>query len=251
MKNQPQTIQLKNIHFQYQNNVILENISLSIERGDYVGILGPNGGGKTTLLKIITGLLRPTSGEISIFGKNPLAAARSSWLGYVPQTNGNPERPFPATVREIVISGLVKKQKTFRKLTKEQKETLTWALTITGVEAFQNKLISNLSGGQKQRAIIARALVAKPEILLLDEPTSGIDASGEQAFYALLQTLHKKYHITILIVSHDIDIIANQVNTIVCLNKTLACHVPTHKFQKKEYLENMYGKNMKIIHHKH
>lgn len=177
---------------------------MQILQRDFVGLIGANGSGKTTLLRLIVGLLKPDEGEIRLFGE-PLEKFKN-WerIGYVPQRNAfNPL--FPATVREVVLSGLFSNKTILRRINKKQQQKCDDALHALGIEHLQNKLIGKLSGGQQQRVFLARALVNSPELLILDEPTVGIDAETQHSFFHMLRHMHQHHDITFLMVSHDID----------------------------------------------
>lgn len=244
-------IELKDVGFSYANNPVLEHVSFQILDGDYVGIIGPNGGGKTTVLSIILGLLQPQSGTVRIFGHTLEEAKEHYEIGYVPQKVMEGNFSFPATVKEVVESGRTSRQKFLQSFTAEDKKAIQTALEMTGVDAFQDKRIEDLSGGQKQLVFIARALAREPRILILDEPTVGVDARAQERFYSFLSELNKKFGMTILMVSHDIDVMVAEAKQVLCLNRTLVCHVPSKKFDKEEYVESLYGGKAKPLHHHH
>lgn len=241
-------LEVKDVSFSYNGVPILNHISFSVRAGEYLGIFGPNGGGKTTLLKIILGLLKPTSGEVIIFGKNLEAFKEHFLIGYVPQHMGRTDYNFPATVEEVVKSGRTAKIGLFKRFNKEDRHAVQQAMEIADVVNYKNQLISKLSGGERQRVFIARALAGNPKILILDEPTVGVDTPSQEKFYTFLQDLNHKWGLTIIIVSHDIDIVADEVKCILCLNRGLVCHgSPPKDFLKEEYLEQLYGKKIKFI----
>ena len=228
---------LKDIYFKYDKEYVVEDIDLHIERGEYLGLLGPNGSGKSTLLKLILGLVSPEKGSVELFGV-PLKKFRQwSKIGYIPQKATQIDFHFPITVSEVV--GLT---------TKDDKE-IRESLEKVGMTEYSHVQVRNLSGGQQQKVFIAKALAGKPELLLLDEPTVGIDQKSQQEFYALLSRLHHS-GLTIVLVSHDTDNIAKEVERIVCVNKTLVCHVNAADFIKGKYQDKLYGEDRKsIIHH--
>lgn len=244
-------ITIDQVSFTYNDRTIIENVSLTIHTGDYVGIIGPNGSGKTTLLRIMVGLLRPQSGTVHLFGK-PLSEFED-WtkIGYIPQKATQFDPHFPVTVDEVVSLGRIAKHGLFGKFIKDDRSVIDEALERTGISDLQHALMSQLSGGQQQRVFIAKALASEPEILILDEPTVGVDVESQEKFYTLLSHLQKKEGKTIIIVSHDIDVIANEVNTIACINKHLVFHGEPKKFIKEDYLEKLYGKGRTFIIHGH
>ena len=201
-------ITLKNVTFKYKNEIILDNINLEIEKKDYIAIIGPNGGGKTTLIKLILGLLKPTSGEIILNTKK---------IGYVPQYT-NFSLDIPITILDVVLQGRLSKYKFF--YTKEDKEIAKQKLKLVNMLEYKDKKISNLSGGERQRVLIARALASNPDVLILDEPTSAIDIKGQKEIYKIL----KELKMTKIIISHDINILLEGVNKVAFVSKTLVLH---------------------------
>ncbi len=230
-------VKVENVAFAYGKNVILDHITFNVVKGDYIGIIGPNGGGKTTLIKIMLGLLVPTHGQVTLFDEPIQKAKKRSEIAYVPQYLANDIRSFPATVREVVMSGSAK----------PRANVISKALKMAGITELAKRRVGELSGGERQRVLIARALAAEPTVLILDEPTSAIDVAGQEDFYDFLRKLSKQ-GLTIIIVSHDVDIIAHEVDTVLCLNKHLVCHGPTEQVLTEHALERAYGKNAKILH---
>jgi zinc transport system ATP-binding protein len=239
MTKQKKIIQIKNLDFKYGDTKVLENINLEVEQGDFLGLVGPNGSGKTTLLRLILGLNKTKKGTIKILEKNIKEFKDWQKIGYVPQKATNIDQRFPATVQEIITTA------TTKKTTPEQTQE---ALKIVNMQQYKKRKIGELSGGQQQRVFIARALLKKPELLILDEPTTGIDKESKESFYELLNKLNKK-GITIILVSHDTGTITKHVNKVACLNKTLYFH-GTHK----EFCAHETGKipkNYHVINHEH
>ncbi len=244
-------IELEEVSFLYDGTLVLDNISFTIETGDYVGILGPNGSGKTTLLKIILGLIEPAAGEVTIFGESIRDFKQHSWIGFVPQHVSVGDWQFPATVEEIVRSGRTATIGLLRRFSSTDAHACAEAMEIAEVSDLAKRRIGELSGGQRQRVFIARALAASPKVLILDEPTVGVDIARQEKFYAFLKKLNEKHNITIIFVSHDIDVAVHEAKTILCLNKQLVCHVASHDFINKDFLEKMYGTKGKYILHGH
>lgn len=247
-------IELKDVSFAYGGNAVLEHISFAVEKGDYVGIVGPNGGGKTALLKIIVGLLTPQSGTVLIQG-TPIASFREkknrkSEIGYVPQRIVSDSASFPATVYEVVESGRIPKLTIFGRTTAQDKTAVKTALQVAQVGNLENKLMSELSGGQRQRVYVARALASESKVLILDEPFVGVDIATQKEFYAFLKKLNDG-GLTILFVSHDIDVITEEAKSILCLNRGLLCFGSSELLQEKNIIEGLYGKRITHIHHTH
>lgn len=208
-------ISVKNLSFSYGSHEVLKEISLNIYKGDYIAIIGPNGGGKTTFTKLLLGLLTPSRGEIKIFGK-PVSQARQK-IGYLPQyINFNMDMPI--TVFDIVLQGRLTKKKLF--YSHEDKQIARQQLEKMHITHLKNRKIKELSGGQRQRVLLARALAKQPDILILDEPTASIDPEGQKDIYELLKTLP----LTKIIISHDIQVLFEGVNRVAHINKTLYLH---------------------------
>jgi len=212
-------IEIKNLSFSYHKQKVLENINLNIEEKDFLAIIGPNGGGKSTLLKLILGINSVKDGSIHTFGEIP--QRNLSKIGYVPQ-NTNVNTDFPIKVIEVVLMGHIGTKRPLFGYAKEETLCAMGALAQVGMEKFANEKIGSLSGGQRQRVMIARALCAHPKILILDEPTSSIDVDGQKQIYELLKELNS--YITIIVVSHDISVIMQYANTVVHINKKLTYH---------------------------
>lgn len=245
----PPLIEVHNLRFSYGSNVVLDNVSFTIEQGDYVGVIGPNGGGKTTLLKILIGLLPSQAGTVRIMG-TPIEAFKQKYqIGYVPQRVAQENASFPATVYEVVESGCIPKKKLFEGVNAQDRESIERALEIAKIVDLKDRLMSDLSGGQRQRVYVARALVSQPKMLILDEPFVGIDITTQKDFYAFLKELNEQQQLTILFVSHDIDIIAEEVRSVLCLNKGLLCFGNPSLLHEPNMMENLYGKRVTHIHH--
>jgi zinc transport system ATP-binding protein len=210
---------ITDVWVRYDGATVLEAISLSVERGDFLGIIGPNGGGKTTLLKVILGLIKPTDGTVRVLGQTPERSRHH--IGYIPQHNLF-DRDFPIDVRETVLMGCNGTAGLFRRYSREDKERAQEALRTVGMLSHQHHQLGKLSGGEQQRVFIARALVGRPKLLLLDEPTASVDSSMQTEFYELLVRLKKD--MTIIMVSHDISAVSIYVDKIACLNRQLYYH---------------------------
>jgi len=231
---------LKNVYVYFNKLPVLENINLSIKENDFLAIIGPNGGGKTTLLKVILGLIKPDKGEVKIFGKNPKEGRKL--IGYLPQyTIFDPS--FPASVFDVVVMGRYKG--TFKGYSKKDKEEALDALKTMGMLEFKDRQIGKLSGGQLQRVFIARAIARKPKLLLLDEPMASIDPEMQKSFYELLSKLKEK--MAICLVTHDIGVVSVYVEEIACLNRRLFYHGPKEAGLKK--LEDVYRCPVELIAH--
>lgn len=243
IKTNTPAIRVKNLTVYYENNPALTDVSLDVKKGEFIGIIGPNGGGKSTLLKAILGLVPKAGGEVLIFGKT--AAERRGVIGYVPQYT-TLDRKFPITVFEVVKCGFIKKGLTpFYRYSKEEEEKAGEMLKLLGIESLARRQISALSGGEFQRMLIARAIAADPQILLLDEPTASVDANSREKIYELLSELNKK--MTILLVTHDLFAISSQVKRLACLNGRLVYHGEPEL--NEAVVNQLYGCPVELIAH--
>lgn len=244
-------IELKNVSFQYDYTQVLSNISLKVEQGDFLALLGPNGSGKSTMLKLILGLMRPTSGQIELFGQPANTFKKRELIGYVSQKSNSFNSGFPATVKEVVASGLTKKIGLFKRHLADQNDKVMQALQDVGMDGFANRNIGELSGGQQQRVFIARALVAEPKLLILDEPTVGIDHENVQSFYDMLANLNEHHKMTMILVTHDVDKVSNRISHVACLNQTIHFHGFKNDYDSlsDDQLNAWYGHAVRKIHH--
>ena len=224
-------IDIKNLYFSYEKDTILEDINLHIKSKEFLAIIGPNGGGKSTLLKLLLGIEKIKKGSIKVFGEKP--SKNLTKLGYVPQ-NTNVNTNFPIKVIEVVMMGHVGHKRPLIGYKKEEIECALDSLRQVSMEQYAQNKIGSLSGGQRQRVMIARALCSHPQILLLDEPTSNIDSTGQKDVYQLLKKLNKS--ITIIVVSHDLSVILDYASSVLHVNKKAAFHDISHKrkFHTKE-----------------
>lgn len=210
-------VALENVDFAYsQSPKVLKGVDLYMPPGKYLAVLGPNGGGKTTLIKIVLGLLHPQRGKVRVFG-HPPAQVRTR-IGYLPQYAEHRD-DFPVSVLEAVLMGVRTKRRWGLRYTPKEREKALAALEKVGLQGFADRLLNQLSGGERQRVFIARALAADPELLILDEPTSNIDPQGKFCFYEFLAQL--KAEVSIIVVSHDLSITTAHIDSIACVNKTL------------------------------
>ena len=226
-------IETHNLHFSYNGQPVISGVNLKIQSGDFMAMIGPNGGGKTTLLKLMLGLLKADSGSIRIFGKPPKEV--SYRIGYVPQ-DIHINQNFPISSSDVVLMGKLNPGRGWSRHAKEDRMEALQALERVGIGKYSNHRIGELSIGQKQRVFIARALVTDPDILFLDEPTASIDTKGQNEFYAILKDLNKK--ITIIVVSHDLMVISRYVKSVACVNQNL--HYHGHAELTGEMIEMMY-----------
>lgn len=240
-KSDIKAISFEDVSYSYNGLWVLENVHFSVEKGDFLSIVGPNGGGKTTLLKLILGLLKPVAGRVSVFGKSPEHAR--GFIGYMPQyTQLDPD--FPITVMDIVIMGYLNKR-LYGSYSKSERRSAAAALDEVGLIHLSNRSFSELSGGQRQRVLIARAIVSRPEILLLDEPTANIDAEVEGKLQRVLQKLNER--MTILVATHDLGFVSKLVKSVICVNRTVAVH-PTGEICGK-VIQELYHHDQRLVRH--
>ena len=236
-------VELQNVSFTYGCHPVLSDINLTIETGELVGIVGPNGSGKSTLLKLIIGQLKPTSGNVKIFGTDPCKLKEKYKIGYVAQKANQFNNQFPATVREVVASGRVARRGLFRPFIGYDYQEVERALELAGLMDISNQLVGLLSGGQQQRVFIARALVSEPEILIFDEPTVGVDAAAQASFYRLLQDLNQRKNMTMLMVSHELEGLSSIITRQVCLDRHI-CSCNCHTYDVPRLQEENCSKRM-------
>lgn len=215
MQKNQNIIEVKDVTFSYDSEPVLENVNLYVPQGDYLAILGPNGAAKSTLIKLMVGLLRPQYGEICLFGKDIRKFNRWDMIGYMAQQAQDVNISFPATVEEVVSSGYYEGIGRFDKSLR--KKAVKAALDKLGITQLSTRLIGNLSGGQRQKVFLAKTIVKNPEVIFLDEPTSGIDISYQEEFYKLLRELNDD-DITIVMVTHDINAAFREAKTIACVD---------------------------------
>lgn len=235
-------IELENITAAYGNKTVLRDISLSVRKDDFLGIIGPNGGGKTTLLKVILGLLSPTSGTLRFY--NDGETTSSLRIGYLPQLN-NIDKKFPISVREVIASGLASGKPFFRSFQPAQWQRVDEVIDQMGLEELTGRAIGELSGGQLQRVLLGRSIVSRPQLLILDEPNSYVDKRFESRFYQLLEEINKES--AIILVSHDIGTVLAMVKNIACVNETLHYHPGADV--SEEWLGEKYACPIELVGH--
>lgn len=241
-------VEIKNLDVSINSREILKGINLELGEGKFLGIVGPNGSGKTTLLRTIIGIINPTSGTVRIFGNIPFGAIQKGMFGYLPQSQ-KIELNFPARAIDVVLMGIYSRLGTFKWPSKQDIDRAKEMLSIMDMAGRENEPFGGLSGGQQQRVSIARALINNPRILILDEPSTGIDVVGQEDFYHLLKGLQKKLNLTIIMVSHDIGTVTSYVDEIACLNKTLHYHGSPLGALNDAVIKQLYGKHVDIMMH--
>jgi zinc transport system ATP-binding protein len=238
-------VQIRDLTFGYDANIVIEDADFDIDAGEFVSLVGPNGGGKTTLLRLMLGLLRPQRGSIRMFGKSPEAGRRR--IGYMPQyVHLDPS--FPVTVMDVALMGRLGCAGFAGPYRRADREAALQALREVECHKLAHRPFSDLSGGQRQRVLIARALASDPELLMLDEPTSNLDPAVQDDFYELLHRLNER--MTVILVSHDVAFVSRHVNKIVCVNRTVALH--SASAIEGEFIAQLYGDaGVSMVRHDH
>ncbi len=242
-------VDIRDVSFAYGDAPVVKDVTLTVERGEFLGLIGPNGSGKTTLLHLMLGLLEPDSGSIDLFGEPVSSFEAGSRIGYVSQQSTNRGGSMPVTVRESVTMGRFAHAGHAR-LTDEDTAIVESALETVGITDLGDRLLNELSGGQRQRAYIARALASEADLLALDEPTVGVDAESRDSFYRLLDSLNDD-GITIILIEHDIGVVTDRASRIACINTELFHHGDTESFVESDALAEAYGATGQVVHHDH
>jgi zinc transport system ATP-binding protein len=244
-------VDIHELSYSIDNITILENISLQVQKGDYLAVVGPNGGGKSTLVNTILGLNRGYKGSIKLFGDPLKEFKRWEKIGFVPQRVIEIDSKFPITVHETVKLGRISSLRQFWRSHKEENVFIDEVMEMLKIPHLKDRLIGELSGGQKQRVMIARALVSKPELLILDEPNTGVDQETQREFYSFLKRLNREKGITIVFITHDIGVIEDSINSIVTVNRELIkSNNPTTIFNCK-VMRDVYGIDSHLQNHRH
>ena len=245
-----EVVTLDHVTVTYGATRVLDDVTFTISPGDFVGIIGPNGSGKTTLLRVILGLLAPSAGNVRLFGVAPTAFRDWQKLGYVPQRTVF-DSSLPVRVDEVVMTGLLASRTLFRRPGADARRRVVDALALVGMAEHASARVGALSAGQQQRVLIARALVSNPELLILDEPTGGVDPEAQASFNELLRKLNTSKGVTLVVVSHDIGVVARDVTKLACLNhRVVFCGRPNDYFSEAD-LTALYGAPVRVIGHDH
>ena len=244
-------LEVSDLHVARSNSVVIENANFTIHQGDYIGIVGPNGGGKTTLLLVLLNIIPKERGTIRLFGQDIESFSRWEKVAYVPQHAINFDLHFPLAVRELVSLGRVNRGNLGRPLKRKDWEAVDEALEFMGISDIANRRIGQLSGGQKQRVFVAKALVRKPEIILLDEPIVSVDAGTQEKFYKKLSDLNVAKGITIMLVTHDLTAVFCRMSKVMCMNRRINMAEITEDLKPNEVLKKAYGEHFHFVFHEH
>lgn len=238
-------ISFQHVTFRYyaDQHEVVSDMSFSIQPDEFVSMVGPNGSGKTTMLRLILGLENPQQGVISV---------KDHSIGYVPQRITQEDLTIPFTVQEMVETGRAAKIGLFRFFNRQDHQAVTDAMELLDLSSLRRSKVQELSGGQRQRVYIARALATEPEILILDEPTVGVDAKAQEQFYQFLRYVRTEKKMTVLFVTHDIEVVSTLSDRVLCVNKQcILCNIPAAEFNKEQYVADTYGSHHKQVHHTH
>lgn len=241
-------LEFDEVWFAYDGEPVLRDITFALTEGEFMAVLGPNGSGKTTILKLALGLLKPLQGSVKILGQDPTKFRDWSRVGYVPQRVEAVQSRFPATVREVVEFGLYSGFDPLRLFKRGARAKAMESLEMVGIADLWNRRVSDISVGQQQRMLIARAMSRQPELLLMDEPVAGVDAAGQEAFHSLVRRLNKDLGITVMMISHDIGAVMREATTCACVNREIVFHGEVHKMRTED-LSKLYGFPVDILMH--
>lgn len=230
---------------------VIEDASFKVHAGDYIGMVGPNGGGKTTLLKAMLGIIPYESGKVRLFGHDLRHFKDWDRIAYLSQNAIAYDEHFPLSVRELVSLGRLTRKRTARPMDRKDREVIDRTMRSIGIEDLARKRIGQLSGGQKQRVVLAKALVRDPSVLILDEPVSGVDSQTQERFYKLLSDLNIERRMTILMVSHDLAAVFCRMSHMICVNRKVNHSAITAHFDPTPLLKDAYGEHFQFAYHRH
>ena len=242
-------IEVEHLSFERNNDILFDDFSFVVKPGEYVAVIGPNGGGKSTLLRILLGLQKPTSGTVKIFGHSANTSLALRNIGYIPQRGGLIDPMFPATAEEVVRTGRTQLLGLFRRFGSVDEQYIQSAFEIMGITHLRYRVIASLSGGERQRVLLARAFASNPGILILDEPIDGLDPLSREDFYETLKRVNKA-GTAILFVTHDVHRIAKEADSAICLRHELVCHGEKSCMISGRQLRNMrHNSNKELLEH--
>jgi ABC-type Mn2+/Zn2+ transport system ATPase subunit len=245
----PLAVEVRDLHVTLDAHPVLEGVTLQVRAGQLVALIGPNGSGKTTLLRCLLGLQKISAGEIKLFGQTDVSAALPR-VGYVPQ-RFNLERSFILSVREFLALRLREARQWFWRTRTSIDEQISVSLPDLGIEPWLDRPLASLSGGQLQRVLIGFSLLGRPELLLLDEPTAGVDTPGEQTFYDLMAEIQQRHRLTVILVSHDLSMVYRHAAWVYALNRVVCCEGSPEEVMNTDSLKRAYGIHASPYHHHH
>ncbi|SDL09914.1 zinc transport system ATP-binding protein [Halarsenatibacter silvermanii] len=242
-----EAVRLRNVRFSYEEEKAVRDVNLKLEKGDFAAFIGPNGSGKSTVIKMLMGALEPDEGRVEVLEKDVTRLRDWTDIGYISQEVREFNQSFPATVREIVGSNLYNEMGFFRFLNDRLEEKIHRALKLVDMENFRGRRIGNLSGGQQQRVFIARMMVNDPELILLDEPLSGVDIKTQDEFYRIIGDINSELNKTVIMVSHDVNVISSHANYVVCFENGRAHLHRSDEFNYDSYLDEIRDSSLQIV----
>ncbi len=240
-------LEMKDVTFAYDRDAVIEEVNFSLAEGDFAAFIGPNGSGKSTVIKMLLGQLEPDRGEVKILGKPVKKINDWTKVGYISQQVREFNQSFPATVREVVGSNLYSDMGFFHFLNKNLEAKIKSALQLVEMEEFADRLIGNLSGGQQQRVFIARMMVNDPDLIFLDEPLSGVDITTQDEFYHIIGDINERLDKTVVMVSHDVNLISSKANFVVCFESGNVHLHSADEFDYDDYLSSLRDSNLRIV----
>lgn len=240
-------LDVRNLSVRYGQTEAITDISFSIEKGDFIGLVGPNGGGKTSLVKAILGLIPVHSGTISLFGRAQKQFSDFSRIGYLPQKQTGINPLFPASVEEVIFLGLLSRKPWPKRITKEDTKTVAKIIDTLKITELKQKMLSELSGGQQQKVLLARSLVSEPELLILDEPSTALDPESRTQFFTLINDLNKTMHVTIILITHDTGYIGKYANNILYVDRRLVFYGKIEEFCPDREMSSCFEKSDKHV----
>jgi zinc transport system ATP-binding protein len=244
-------IEVRGVDIVRDGELVIRGADFTVEQGDYVGIIGPNGGGKTTLVLAVLGMLGVARGEIRLFGTPPASFSDWSRVGYVAQHVTELDPAFPLSVRELVSLGRVRRERLGRHLQAADWEAVDEAMGLMDIRGIARRRVGSLSGGQRQRVFVAKAIVRRPDLLILDEPATGVDAEAQERFFGLLADVNKTRGTTILMVSHDLASVFCRMSKCVCVNRNVHVAPITPELDEGALLRKVYGEHFTFVFHRH
>jgi len=244
-------LEVKDLAIERNRSIVIEKANFEIKRGNYIGMVGPNGGGKTTLLKAMLGIIPFKTGQVQLFGKDIREFDHWEKIAYLSQHAINFDEKFPLSVRELVILGRIDRSKIGKPMNSDDREIVDRTMEFMGLTELSGKRIGQLSGGQKQRVVLAKSLVREPSLIIMDEPVSGVDPETQERFYKMLSDLNIEKGITILMVSHDLAAVFCRMSHVMCVNRYVRTSPITDDFDPNPMLKETYGKHFQFAYHVH
>lgn len=241
-------VSFENAGVNYGDFNVFKGVTMQVKEAEIVSVVGPNGSGKTTLVRTLLGFVPVAEGTVTVFGEPPSRLRRSGLAAYLPQEGGH-DPTFPVTAYDVIAMGLLSHKGLSERLNSEERDRIFEAVRLLDIESIARKHFGSLSGGQKQRVLIARALARRPKLIVMDEPSTGLDVPAQNDFYALLKNIRAEFGVAVLLVSHDVGMVSSVVDRMLLLNRTIHYFVDPKEGVEPEVMEQIFGRNMRIIVH--